>query len=144
LRSPEGERAVLERNLYVEELLIARLGYHLSEQDKAEYRRPFLTPGESRRPTLEWARQLPFGDQPADTAALVRSYSSWVHDDTRVPKLFIRAIPGGPLFADPEIIAYIRRFENQSEISIYGPHDVEEVAPAAIGRALAEWIASLA
>jgi haloalkane dehalogenase len=141
-RSPDGERAVLEENVFVEQLLIDGLQYYLSEDDKAEYRRPYLEPGESRRPTLEWPRELPLGGRPADTEALVTSYTEWLSDDERIPKLFVRATPGA-ILANPAMLEFVRGFKNQHEVMVYGGHYVQEVSPAAIGRALAEWIPSL-
>ncbi len=143
LRSPEGEEAVLENNLFVEQILIGGLEYYLSEADKAEYRRPYRQPGESRRPTLTWPRELPMGGEPADTEALVASYTDWLANDEEVPKLFVRANPGA-ILANEELLEYVRGFSNQREVMAYGGHYVQEVSPDAIGRALAEWIGSLA
>lgn len=141
-RSPKGEAAVLENNMFVEQLLIGGLAYYLSEADKAEYRRPFLMPGESRRPTLSWPRELPMAGEPADTEALVRSYTEWLRDSD-VPKLFVRANPGA-ILSNEQILKYLRAFRNQREVMVFGSHYVQEVSPHAIGRALAEWIPTLA
>ena len=141
-RSPAGEKAVLEGNMFVEQLLIGGLLYYLSDEDKAEYRRPYLTSGESRRPTLTWPRELPMGGEPADTQALVESYTKWAQEDTRIPKLFVRAVPGA-ILANPQALEVVRGFHNQTEVTVYGPHYVQEVSPYAIGRALAEWITKL-
>lgn len=50
------------------------LGYYLSEEDKAEVRRRYLEPGESRRPILAWTRQLPLGGAPEDNDAIFKGY----------------------------------------------------------------------
>ena len=142
-RSDAGEEAVLQNNMFVEQLLIGGLGYYLSEEDKAEYRRPYLTPGESRRPTLEWPRELPMAGEPADTEALVRSYTGWLENDERIPKLFVRGVPGA-ILANPTLLEYVQAFKNQREITVFGPHYLQETAPHAIGRALADWIPTLA
>ena len=142
-RSPAGERAVLQENMFVEQLLIGGLGPYLSEADKAEYRRPYLTPGESRRPTLEWPRELPGAGKPPATAAAVRSYTEWLARDERIPKLFFRALPGA-ILANPQLVEYVRTFKNQKEITVYGTHYVQETAPDAIGRSLTQWIGALA
>lgn len=142
MRSAQGEEAVLQDNLFVEQLLIDGLGYYLSEEDKAEYRRPYLEPGESRRPTLAWPRELPFGGKPADTERLVMSYTDWLSNDERIPKLFIRAVPGA-ILANERLLEFVRGFHNQREVTLYGSHYVQEISPHAIGRALAEWIPSL-
>ena len=72
LRSPAGEKMILENNMMVERY-IQRLGYYLSEQDKTEFRRPFIEPGESRRPTLAWTRQLPLWGKPEGNDAIFKA-----------------------------------------------------------------------
>jgi haloalkane dehalogenase len=141
-RSAAGEAAVLAENIFVEQLLIAGLGYYLSAEDQAEYRRPYRSSGESRRPTLEWPRQLPMAGGPSDTDALVRSYTEWLASDARIPKLFVRAAPGA-ILPNPQLLEFVRTFKNQREITGCGTHYVQEMAPHAIGRALAEWFASV-
>lgn len=104
-------------------------------------RRPYLEPGESRRPTLTWPRELPLGGEPATNEQIVRSYSTWLAQ-SEVPKLFLRADPGA-IFAAPPMLAFARSFPNQREVSVYGGHFVQEVSPDAIGRALAAWLQSM-
>ncbi len=140
-RSPRGEQAVLQENMFVENL-VGGLRLYLTEEDVAEYRRPYLEPGESRRPTLTWPRELPFGGEPRDVYELVRDYSDWAAVDTRIPKLWVRAVPGA-LIRRPEAIEFVRGFNNQTEVTVYGTHWVQETAPHAIGRAIAEWIPPL-
>ncbi len=139
-RSQRGEEAVLENNVFIEQILIGGLGYYLAEEDKAEYRRPYLVPGESRRPTLEWPRELPRGGNPADTVQLVSSYTDWFAASD-VPKLFVRVNPGALITAGP-LLDYVRGFKNQKEVTVFGSHYVQEISPDAIGRALSEWMAS--
>ena len=43
----------------------------LSDEEMAVYRKPYLEPGESRRPTLTWPRQIPIDGEPADVTATV-------------------------------------------------------------------------
>lgn len=141
-RSPAGEQAILENNVFVEQILIGGLGYYLTEEDRAEYRRPYLQPGESRRPTLAWPRELPRGGNPADTVALVESYTDWFAN-SNVAKLFVRANPGA-ILNDPALLEYVRSFRNQREVMVFGSHYVQEISPHAIGRALADWLSELA
>src|SRR5215475_10349812 len=68
LRSPAGERMVLEQNSFIERNLPATILRKLDDEEMDEYRRPFLEPGEGRRPTLSWPRQIPIDGQPADVA----------------------------------------------------------------------------
>lgn len=140
-RSPAGEQAVLDNNVFVEQILIGGLGNYLSEEDRAEYRRPYLQPGESRRPTLTWPRELPRGSEPADTIELVQSYTDWFAE-SEIPKLFVRANPGA-ILNSPTLLEFVRGFSNQREVMVFGSHYVQEISPHAIGRALAEWMPEL-
>ncbi len=137
-RSPAGEEAVLQNNVFIEQILLGGLDLYLSEADKAEYRRPYLTPGESRRPTLEWPRELPRDDRPADTVALIREYTDWFAA-SEVRKLFVRVNPGAILAPAP-MLEFVRGFKNQTEVTVFGSHYVQEISPHAIGRALARWL----
>ena len=141
LRSPQGEQMVLEENMFVERLLLDGLKYYLTEEEKAEYRRPYTEPGESRRPTLTWPRELPLGGEPKVNDDVIKEYSSWLKESP-IPKLFIRAEPGA-IFRAPPLLEYVRSFAKQDEVMVYGGHFVQEVSPDAIGRALAEWIPKL-
>ena len=63
MRSEAGEAMVLEKNVFIERILPGSILRELSEAEMAEYRRPFLEPGEDRRPTLTWPRQIPLGGE---------------------------------------------------------------------------------
>src|SRR5260370_35794260 len=78
LRSPAGERMVLEHNSFIEVNLPATIQRRLTEEEMANYRRPFAEPGEGRRPTLTWPRQLPFDGEPADVTEIVTAYGEWL------------------------------------------------------------------
>ena len=77
-RSPAGEGIVLEQNLFIERNLPATIMRTLSDAEMAEFRRPFLEPGESRRAMLSWPRQLPINGEPADVAEIMRAYADWL------------------------------------------------------------------
>ena len=141
LRSPAGDKLILEQNMMLERRYIDRLGYYLSEEDKAEARRRYLEPGESRRPILAWTRQLPLGGTPEDNDAIFKEYSEWLQD-TEIPKLFFRGEPGA-LIANNVLLDFVRTFKNQKEVKVYGGHHLQDTSPDAIGRALAEWITNL-
>ena len=117
-RSAGGEKAVLEDNMFVENMLNG-LKYYLSDEEIAEYRRPFLRPGESRRTTLEWPRELPLGGTPKRNDDLMKEYSAWLAQDTRIPKLFMRGEPGA-IFASEPMLRFVQSFKNQTEVTIYG------------------------
>jgi haloalkane dehalogenase len=139
LRSPEGEQMVLEDNLFVEFLLPRRVLRTLTGAEMDAYRRPFREPGEGRRPTLTWPRQLPIDGEPADVCQIVASYGRWLAASP-VPKLFINADPG-IMSADER--AFCRSWPNQAEVTVPGLHFLQEDSPGQIGQALARWYTSL-
>lgn len=76
LRSEAGEAMVLEQIFFVEVLLPRAILRPLTAGEMAEYRRPFAEPGEGRRLTVTWPRQIPLDGEPADVAEIVRSYAT--------------------------------------------------------------------
>jgi haloalkane dehalogenase len=101
-----------------------------------EYRRPFAEPGEARRPTLTWPRQLPIGGEPADVVEAVAAYGRWLAGSP-VPKLFVNAEPGAILRGRQRDLC--RTFPNQEEVTVAGAHFIQEDSPDEIGSALAGW-----
>jgi haloalkane dehalogenase len=140
LRSPVGEEMVLQRNLFIERILPARVIRPLSAQEMENYRRPFLNPGEGRRPMLTWPREIPIEGEPADVTAIVEDYAAWLAGSD-VPKLFINADPGLILTGRPREAC--RRWPNQQEVTVRGSHFVQEDSPHAIGQAIADWYKTL-
>ena len=65
-RSDSGEEMILHNNIFVERVLPGSIIRDLSEHEMAVYREPFEEPGESRRPTLTWPREIPLDGQPPD------------------------------------------------------------------------------
>ena len=140
MRSPAGEEMVLTKNVFVERILPRSVLRGLGEVEMAVYRRPYLEPGESRRPTLTWPRQIPIAGEPADVVAIADAYSRWLATSD-VPKLFVNADPG-VILTGPQR-EFCRRWPNQREITVRGSHFVQEDSPHEIGRALAEFVARL-
>ena len=139
-RSPKGDELILERNFFVERVLPSSILRSLSDEELDAYRRPFATPGEDRRPTLTWPRQIPIDGAPADVVEIVESYSQFM-SETDIPKLFINADPGSILVGRPREIC--RGWPNQREITVAGAHFIQEDSPAEIGQAIAEFIDDL-
>ena len=75
-RSEAGDDMILAKNMFVERILPGSVLRKLAEEEMAEYRRPFANPGEDRRPTLTWPRQIPIEGEPADVVAVVEDYSA--------------------------------------------------------------------
>jgi haloalkane dehalogenase len=138
LRSEAGEEMVLRDNFFIEKILPGAILRTLSAEEMAQYRRPFAEPGEGRRPTLTWPRQIPIDGEPPDVVKIVAASAGWL-STSRVPKLFFRAEPGA-ILANNEDLAFIRRLPALTEVKVAGRHYVQEDSPDEIGRAIAGWM----
>jgi haloalkane dehalogenase len=141
LRSDAGEAMVLQNNFFIEKILPGAILRTLSAEEMAEYRRPFAEPGEGRRPTLTFPREIPIEGKPADVAEIVSAYGAWLAT-SNVPKLFLKAEPGA-LLAGGANLATGRSWPAQTEVAVKGIHFVQEDSPDEIGRAIATWMAAL-
>src|SRR5262245_60342371 len=141
LRSEKGESMVLQDNFFVEKILPGAILRKMSDEDMAEYRRPFAEPGEGRRPTLTWPREIPIDGDPADVSEIVNAYAEWLVT-CDVPKLFLKAEPGG-ILAGGAVLDLARRFPAQTEVTVRGIHFVQEDSPEEIGRAISDWMGAL-
>src|SRR5258706_5113073 len=141
LRSEAGEAMILRDNLFVERVLPAGVLRPLTAAEMAEYRRPFAVPGEGRRPTLTWPREIPIEGEPADVAAIVAAYADWLAT-SGVPKLFVRGEPGA-LLASGANRDFVLGWPARTEVTVAGIHFLQEDAPEEIGRAIAAWMGAL-
>ena len=140
MRSPSGEEMVLENNVFVERILPGSVLRGLTEDEMKVYRRPYLEPGESRRPTLTWPREIPLDGEPPDVVEIVESYGTWL-STSDVPKLFINAEPGAILTGAQR--EFCRSWPNQQEVTVKGSHFIQEDSPTEIGQAIAQWYTSI-
>jgi haloalkane dehalogenase len=139
-RSDAGESMVLERNLFIERMLPASILRDLLPEEMERYREPYAEPGESRRPTLTWPRQIPIDGSPADVHEIVASYAEWLAG-SEVPKLFINAEPGAILIGRQR--TFCRSWPNQSEVTVSGSHFIQEDSPDEIAAALQDFVESV-
>ena len=139
-RSPAGEGMVLEKNVFVERVLPGSILRKISEEEMAVYRRPFAAPGEDRRPTLTWPREIPISGEPADVVEIVRAYSEWLAASD-VAKLFIDAEPGAILTGPQR--EFCLGWPNQTVAKVKGSHFIQEDSPEEIGKALSNWLRGL-
>ncbi|TFH20543.1 MAG: haloalkane dehalogenase [Myxococcales bacterium] len=140
-RSPQGEEMILEQNAFVELVLPGAILRKLDEAEMTVYRRPFLEPGEARRPTLTWPRQIPIEGEPADVVEIVSEYGKWLASSDGLPKLFVNAEPGAILRGNAR--DFCRCWPNQHEVTVSGTHFVQEDSPDEIGAAIAAWYPTL-
>jgi haloalkane dehalogenase len=139
-RSPAGEEMVLQKNVFVERVLPASVMRKLTEIEMNEYRRPFAAPGEDRRPTLTWPRQIPIDDEPKEVAQVVKDYSAWL-TTCNLSKLFVNAEPGSILTGRQR--DFCRAWPNQREVSVKGTHFIQEDSPDEIGSAVSDFVHAL-
>jgi haloalkane dehalogenase len=139
-RSPAGEDMVLQKNAFVERVLPGSILRKLTDEEMRVYRRPFIEPGERRRPTLTWPRQIPIDGQPADVVEIVQRYADWLAV-ADVPKLFVNADPGAILTGAQR--DFCRGWPHQTEVTVRGIHFLQEDSADEIGRAIADWLAPL-
>jgi haloalkane dehalogenase len=140
LRSPAGEEMVLVKNVFVERILPASVLRGLTPEELERYREPFREPGESRRPTLTWPREIPVEGEPPDVTAIVEDYGRWLAA-SQVPKLFVNGDPGSILVGAQR--EFCRAWPRQREVTVRGSHFLQEDSPAEIGRAVAKLVRSL-
>ena len=139
-RSEAGEELVLEKNFFVERILLADSSTGYTEEEKSEYIRPFMNPGEDRRPTLTWPRQIPLDGEPSKVVEEVRLNAEF-HKESDIPKLFVNADPGSILIGDQREFA--RSWKNQTEITVSGNHFIQEDSSEEIGSALRNFVENL-
>ena len=127
---------ILEDNLWIEQNMPNQIVRKLTAQEMEEYRRPFRTPGEGRRPMLTLARSVPIDGEPRDVSEMLKPAFDWL-ETTRFPKLLI---DNGESLLEQTA----RTWTNFSRVSnVPGRHFLQEDSPDLIGEALAEWLAGM-
>jgi haloalkane dehalogenase len=138
IRTPGvGEKMVLEENQFLARSLAHGIKRGVTEADRAAYDAPYPTP-QSRRPLLQWPREIPIDGEPADVVAVVERYGAWLAT-AQTPKLLI-TFDGPSVLVSPANIEWARSIG--FEIAALGPagHHAPEDRPDEIGATIAEWI----
>ncbi len=146
LRSPGvGEEMVLEQNQFLLRSLENGVARRLGEEDRAAWLAPYPTPV-SRRPLLQWPREIPVEGEPADVVDIVRRYDDWLATSAHTPKLLLTFdLPAG-LHPSPTgsaaMIEWAKEHVTALEVVALGPagHHATEDRPDEIGRAIAAWL----
>jgi len=141
LRSGLGEWLILRHNFFIEYMLPGMVARTLSDEEMAHYRAPFLEPGEDRRPTLTWPREVPRDGDPAETHQIIAEYLAWLPRTVELPKLWIDVSEGAVIAGDRRDFA--AGLPNQESVRVEGRHFVQEDSPDEIGRAIASWVQRL-
>lgn len=137
----EGEKMVLEGNLFIERVLPGSIVRELSAEEMTAYRAPFPTP-ESRRPILAFPRQLPIAGEPAEVDELLRAAHAALKK-ADYPKLLFVGEPGA--LVSPGFAGQFAASLRHCAVVHLGPgrHYLQEDHPEAIGRSMAGWIAGI-
>jgi haloalkane dehalogenase len=135
----DGERLILDENVFVERVLPGSIVRQLSLEEMDVYRSPFPT-AQSRRPIWRFPNELPIAGQPADVHAILERAHEGLKA-SRYSKLLFVGDPGAlvsPAFAD----AFAQTLTNCEVVHLgAGHHYLQEDHPGTIGRAIANWIA---
>ena len=78
----------------------------------------------------------------ASSAGRNRNTASGKCGASHVPKLFLKAEPGGILAGD-KVLEHARSLPAQTEVTVKGVHFVQEDSPDEIGQAVAGWMKTL-
>ena len=136
LRSDVGEDLILQKNVFIEKILIGSIMRKLTDEEIETYRAPFINSNEDRRAMLTWPRQIPIEGSPKNVCKIVGEYSDWMSENN-LPKLFINAEPGAII--QGSVRDFCRTWRNQSEITVEGIHFIQEDSPNEIGKAIQQW-----
>lgn len=139
-RSEAGEELILDKNFFVEKLLLHDPISPMSEESRNEYLRPFVNPGEDRRPTLTFPRNIPLNEEPLDTHNEIKMNADF-HSTSNIPKLFINADPGFLLVGTQR--DEVRSWINTKEVTVNGNHFIQEDSPEDITSHIKDFLASL-
>ena len=137
LRGIDGEKMILEKNIFIEHILPKSILRNLSEDEMNNYRNPFLGDKIKRLPMLAWPRLLPIENEPVKTFNIVSNYSKWL-SKTKINKLFIEGKPGALMTKD--ILKFCKSFKNQDIGVVKGIHFLQEDSPEEISQMIYDWI----
>jgi haloalkane dehalogenase len=146
LRTPGvGEKMVLEANQFLARSLSNGIRRRIADEETAAYYAPYPDPA-SRRPLLQWPREIPIEGEPPDVHAIVTRYDAWLASSPAVPKLLLAfQSPSGlspSPTGSPAMIQWAREHVAALQVIELGPagHHAPEDAPDEIGKTIAAWL----
>ena len=139
LRTPGvGEKMVLDQNAFLARSLEHGVKRGLSDAERAVYYAPFPDPA-SRRPVLQWPREIPIDGEPADVAAVVTRNGEWLASSPQIPKLLL-TFDGVDLSNRPDVIDWARDKLDVVALGAAGHHAAEDM-PREIAQTITGWLA---
>jgi haloalkane dehalogenase len=141
-RTPDiGWDMIVNKNIFIEQILPGGAVRKLTEDEMNYYRSPFVDPA-SRRPVWQWPNEIPIGGEPRDVAEAVDNYSGKLQQ-SELPKLLFYATPGALL---PQLVVdwCQQKLKKLSSVNIgQGLHYLQEDNPHLIGSEIANWYKTL-
>ena len=136
-----GEDLLINKNMFVENVLPNFVVRPLTDEEMDHYREPYREEA-SRKPVWRWPNELPIEGEPADVWEAVEAYHEWLQR-TELPKILFHATPGA-LMSAPLVESLTSTLKNLKTVDI-GPglHFVQEDNPHKIGRELGQWYQGL-
>ncbi len=136
-----GEDMLINKNMFVENVLPNFVVRTLTDEEMDHYREPYKEVA-ARKPVWRWPNELPIDGEPADVWEAVVAYHEWLQR-TEVPKILFHATPGALMTA--ELVESLKStLKNLKTVDIGpGAHFVQEDNPHKIGRELAAWYKGL-
>jgi haloalkane dehalogenase len=141
-RTPEvGWDTIVNRNMFVEDMLPKVIVRKLTEEKMNHYREPFKDP-QSRKPIWAWPNEIPIEGFPRDVTLAVETYNQKLQQ-SEIPKLFFYATPG--LIMRTPSVEWCKQNLKNLEIVHTGHriHFLQEDNPHLIGSELAKWYSSI-
>ncbi len=141
-RTPEiGWDMIVNKNMFVEQILPAAVVRKLTGEEMTHYREPFKEPS-SRKPVWRWPNEIPIEGKPPDVVEAIGSFNAKLQESD-LPKLLFTATPGG-LMRAPIVEWCQQNLKNLRVVNIgQGIHFLQEDNPHLIGSELATWYSTL-
>jgi len=147
--SGAGEKLVLEDNQFLERSLANGVRRRLDRGERAAYHAAYGDAG-SRRPMLQWTREIPIDGEPADVDVVVRRYDAWLASSLNTPKLLLAFDSPEGLQPSPTgsklMVEWARSHVASLQVRALGAagHHAPEDAPDRIANAIIEFLAARA
>lgn len=137
-RTPiEGAELLINKNMFVEQILPGSVVRKLTEEEMDHYREPFLDPP-TRKPVWKWPNELPLDGEPEDVNEAVMAFNKKLRE-SELPLLLFHATPGA-IIRDVELAWCRQNLKNLKTVDIgQGIHFIQEDNPHLIGEEIAQW-----
>lgn len=141
-RTPDvGWDMIVNKNVFIENVLPLHVERKLTEEEKNHYREPFKDPAR-RKGSWAMPNDLPIDGEPADVHEAVATYNKRLQESD-LPKLMFYATPGALM--REEVVKWCKENLTNLKMIHVGPgrHALQEDHPHLIGTELAKWYKNL-